>query len=105
METEAAKLAAVEARLRDAIRLIVKNRMASKEPLSWRVMFDIENEAISLLERDANLDVRYLNMMASPSAQRRLRPESAAASTDVADAYATHTALAMIQEAYHHQSH
>lgn len=99
MEIEVAKLAAAEARLREVIHTIVKRRTAHEERLSWRLMFEIEDEAISLLECDADLDMRYLNMMASPSAQRR------APSGDLsgpADVYAMHTALWMIQEAYYH---
>lgn len=102
MEPEIAKLAAAESRLRDVIRTIVKRRMARQESLSWRLMFEIEDEAMSLLERDGSLDVRYLNMMASPSAQRRPPPGEPAGSPEV---FAMHTALWMIQEAYHHQTH
>lgn len=99
MNAEVAKLAAAEARLREVIRTIVRRRTAHNEPLSWRLMFEIEDEAMSLLERDASLDIRYLNMMASPSAQRR-PPSEAPAGLD--DVYAMHTALWMIQEAYYH---
>lgn len=99
METEVAKLAAAESRLREVIRTIVKRRTSRREPLSWRVMFEIEDEAISMLEREAELDVRYLNMMASPSAQRHPATDEAGGLTDV---YAMHTALWMIQEAYYH---
>ncbi|HZW11588.1 MAG TPA: hypothetical protein VFF81_00160 [Noviherbaspirillum sp.] len=103
METEVAKLAAAEARLRDVIRLIVKRRIAHNESLNWRLMFDIEDEAISLLERDADLDVRYLNMMASPSAQRRPCLQPSEETDSLTEVYPMHTALWMIQEAYHHE--
>jgi len=99
MENEIAELAAAEARLKEVIHTIVQRRTAHAERLSWRLIFEIEEEAISLLERDADLDMRYLNMMASPSAQRH------APSGELpgrADLYAMHTALWMIQEAYCH---
>lgn len=98
MESEVSKLAAVESRLREVIRSIVKQRISRDTPLSWRLMFEIEDEAISSLLRDADVDVRYLNMMASPSAQRHPGTEK---SVDLTNIYAMHTALWMIQEAYY----
>lgn len=100
METEIAKLAAAESRLREVIRDIVKQRIAPGTPLSWRLMFEIEDEAISLLQRDPDLDVHYINLMASPSAQRH--SGTMAEPTGSSNVYAMHTALWMIQEAYHH---
>lgn len=99
METELEKLAAAESRLRQVIRDIVKRRTSSGAPLSWRLMFEIEDEAMSLVQSDPGLDMHYINMMASPSAQRRAGTEEPAGLSDV---YAMHTALWMIQEAYHH---
>lgn len=98
MESEVAKLAAAEHRLREVIRRVVKKRTSRDRPLNWRLMFEIEDEAISLLQKDAQVDVHYINMMASPSAQRRLGTEAPAGLTDI---HAMHTALWMIQEAYY----
>lgn len=70
MHAEMAKLAAVECRLRDVIRTIVQQRTSPGIPLSWRLMFEIEDEAITTLQRAPELDLHYLNMMAPPSAQR-----------------------------------
>lgn len=98
MNAEVAKLAAAESRLREVIHAIVKRRVSRDKRLSWRTMFEIEDEAISLLQQDAQLDVHYLNMMASPSAQRRPATDEPAGMSDL---YAMHTALWMIQEAYY----
>lgn len=98
MEAEFAKLAAAESRLREVIHAIVKRRVSRDKPLSWRTMFEIEDEAISLLQQDAQLDMHYLNMMASPSAQRRPATDEPAGINDL---YAMHTALWMIHEAYY----
>lgn len=100
MESEFEKLAAAESRLREVIRSIVERRAAREKPLSWRMMFEIEDEAISVLQDDKQLDMRYLNLMASPSAQRHPATEDTAGMSDV---YAMHTALWMIQEAYYRE--
>lgn len=99
MEAEAAKLAAAESRLREVIRAIVKQRTSFGTPLSWRLMFEIEDEAVSLLQCDSELDLHYINMMVSPSAQRHPGTDKP---PGLADLYAMHTALWMIQEAYYH---
>jgi len=99
MEAEIAKLEAVESRLRNVIHILVEHRKAHGVPLTWRVMFEIEDEALSMLEHEADLDMHYVNLMASPSAQRSQGREEPAGLTDL---YAMHTALWMIQEAYYH---
>lgn len=99
MEADISKLATAEGRLREVIRGIVKRRRANGAALSWRLMFEIEDEAIAMLENDPALDMRYVNMMASPTAQRRVTCEERAGLSDL---YAMHTALWMIQEAYYH---
>lgn len=97
MDAEIDKLAAAESRLREVIAEIVLRRTSHEVPLSWRLMFEIEDEALSLLQHDPELDLRYLDMMASPTAQRHAGTEEPAGLSDV---YAMHTALWMIQEAY-----
>ncbi|WP_420473468.1 hypothetical protein [Noviherbaspirillum sp. ST9] len=67
--------------------------------MNWRLMFEIEDEAVSRLQQDDALDLHYINIMVSPSAQRQPRTEKPA---ELADIYPTHTALRMIQEAHKH---
>lgn len=102
MDSELARLVETEARLRQAIRAIVKKRITREKPLSWRMMFEIEDEAIAMLLQDGDIDLRYINMMASPSAQRRPGIEQISGKTDL---YPTHTALWMIQEVYYREAY
>lgn len=97
MEPEVSKLAAAEHRLREEIRAIVKHRIPRGMRLNWRMMFEIEDEAVARLEEDSQLDLHYINIMVSPSAQRSPSTEKPA---ELADIYPTHTALRMIQEAH-----
>ena len=99
MESELAKFTAVESRLREVIRGVVNRRAARGTPLSWRLMFEIEDEAMRLLGNDSELDASYIRMMAVPSAPLHQRTEEPVGLQDV---YAMHTALWMIQEAYYH---
>ena len=101
MQPEVSKLAATENRLREEIRSIVRRRIPAGMRMSWRMMFEIEDEAVTRLEEDDNLDLHYVNIMVSPSAQRCPSTEKPA---ELADVYPTHTALRMIQEA-HLQEH
>ncbi|HYD96157.1 MAG TPA: hypothetical protein VEC01_12590 [Noviherbaspirillum sp.] len=79
----------------------MKRRTTAEMRLSWRLMFEIEDEAVTRLEHEG-LDMRYINLMVSPSAQR---PVLDAACLARADVYPTYTALRMIQQAYHHSEH
>jgi len=97
MQPEVSKLAAAETRLREEILTIVRRRVPRGTRLSWRMMFEIEDEAVSKLQQDDELDIHYINMMVSPSAQRFPRTEKPAA---LAEVYPTHTALRMIQQAH-----
>ncbi|HEY0844884.1 MAG TPA: hypothetical protein VGE12_05925 [Noviherbaspirillum sp.] len=101
MNSEMAKLAVAESRLREVIRAIVKRRTSPQKSLNWRMMFEIEEEALSVLQQDAELDLRYVNLMASPSAQRLSGTTGTAEMED--DLYPMHTALWMIQEAYYRE--
>lgn len=97
MEPEVSKLAAAEYRLREEIRSIVRNRIPRGMRLNWRIMFEIEDEAVARLQEDSQLDLHYVNIMVSPSAQRfptTVKP------AELDDIYPTHTALRMIQEAH-----
>jgi hypothetical protein len=97
MQPEVSKLAAAESRLRDEIRRLVRHRVPRDSRLSWRLMFEIEDEAVACLQQDDNLDMHYVNIMVSPSAQRVPRTEKPA---ELEDVYPTRTALRMIQEAH-----
>lgn len=97
MDAEVKCLEAVESRLRSEILAIVTRYKTHGKPLTWRAMFDIEDEAISLLESEPGLDLRYINLMASPSAQR----PRAGGEPGRSELHAMHTVLWMIQEAYY----
>ena len=97
MRSDSTKLAKTECRLREVIRSLVRSRASHEMRLSWRLMFEIEDEAVSTLQHEDGLDMHYLNLMVSPSAQRLLETEKPAPQAEV---YPTHTALRMIQEAY-----
>ena len=97
MQPEVSRLAATENRLREEIHTIVKRRVPRGTRLSWRMMFEIEDEAVERLEQEDDWDMHYINMMVSPSAQRLPATEKPA---DLAEVYPTRTALRMIQEAH-----
>lgn len=100
MEPKVSKLAAAERRLREEIRLIVRQRIPHGMPLNWRLMFEIEDEAVARLQEDDGLDLHYINILVSPSAQR---PPTTEKPAELADVFPTHTALRMIQEAHLHK--
>lgn len=97
MEPEVSKLAVTERRLREEIRSIVRYRVPRGMRLNWRLMFEIEDEAVARLQQDDALDLHYINIMVSPSAQRAPMTEKPA---ELVDVYPTQTALRMIQEAH-----
>ena len=97
MQPEVSKLAAAENRLREEILTIMKRRVPRGTRLNWRMMFEIEDEAVSRLQQEEDLDMHYINIMVSPSAQCSPRTEKPA---ELAEVYPTCTALRMIQEAH-----
>lgn len=99
MDTDIAKLDTVEARLREVIRRIVRRHATSGKPLSWSLMFDIEEEALAQLGVDPELDVRLVRMMVAPPDASARRPDGP---VNMAHIDAMRTALWMIQEAYYH---
>ncbi|WP_420473926.1 hypothetical protein [Noviherbaspirillum sp. ST9] len=99
MDTDIAKLDAVEARLREVIKRIVRRHAASGRALSWSLMFDIEEEALALLNADPALDARFVRMMIAPPTAAA-RP--AEGPVDMMHVDAMRTVLWMIQEAYYH---
>lgn len=98
MEAELAKLTAVESRLREVIRAIVQRRASRGTPLSWRLMFEIEDEAMRVLGCDTELDASYIRMVAAPPAASDRRTDEP---VSLGNLNAMHTALWMIQEAYY----
>jgi len=101
MLAEVSELVLAERRLREEIDAIVKRRAPNEMRLSWRLMFEIEDEAVTRLENEG-LDMHYVNLMVSPSAQRPVRPKDYRSRAEV---YPTRTALRMIQEAYQQAAH
>lgn len=99
MEADIAKLDAVETRLREVIRSIVRRHVAGGKALSWPLMFEIEEEALRLLHADPALDARYIRLMAAPP-----RPPQPKGDGPVGmhEFNAMRTTLWMIQEAYYH---
>jgi hypothetical protein len=98
MEAAFTRLDEVESRLRSVISLIVKRHIERGESLSWRLLFDIEDEAVALLERDADLDRTSIRMLTgTPPAPRDCRTEQL---VRLAELHAMHTVLWMILEAY-----
>ena len=99
MDAEIARLVAVESRLREVIRNIVRRHASAGKTLSWALMFDIEEEALAQLGADPELDARFVRMMAAPPVVRDRRIDAPAGMEDI---NAMRTTLWMIQEAYYH---
>ena len=99
MDADMAKFAAVETRLRELIRGIVKRRTSPGVPLSWQLMFEIEDEAMAQLRGDASLDQAYIRLVAAPVEEEHRQTDGAVGLNDL---HAIHTTLWMIQEAYYH---
>ena len=100
MQAALPKLEAVESRLRTLILAIVQRRASCGETLSWRLMFEIEDEAMELLRRDADLDPDCIRLLCAPPAPSERRSNDPVGMRDL---NAMHTVLWMIQEAYYHR--
>lgn len=99
MDTDFAKLDAVEARLREVIRRIVRRHAEDGRALSWSLMFDIEEEALAQVGADPGLDARFVRIMIAIPAASARRPDGP---VDMRQVEAMRTVLWMIQEAYYH---
>lgn len=99
MESEIARLEAVEARLREVIGSIVRRHTSLGRTLSWSLMFDIEEEALAQLGADHRLDARFVRMMVASPGPCVRRPDGP---VNMAHIDGMRTALWMIQEAYYH---
>jgi len=62
---EAYKLHAAEARLALAVDAIVEKYRTEGRPLTWRLVHEIEKEALKTLERAGDLDRNYVRMLRS----------------------------------------
>jgi hypothetical protein len=102
MAMEMKMLDAVESQLRATILAIVKRRQPQCPQLTWRAMFEIEEEAMSLLHQECRLREDYLAMMGAPAAtDQHARNDEPVTLNDLSR---MHTTLWMIQEAYYHGS-
>ena len=100
MNPDIEKLVAVEVRLREVVRRIVRRHALTGRSLSWALMFDIEEEALAVLAADTSLDARFVMMMAAPPPPRTPCRRDAPVGMDGINAM--RTTLWMIQEAYYH---
>ena len=62
---EGHKLQAVRARLALQVNTITERHRTSGRTLTWRLIHEIEKEALQALEQAGDLDVRYIRMMRS----------------------------------------
>ncbi|HEV7617558.1 MAG TPA: hypothetical protein VGO51_05580 [Burkholderiaceae bacterium] len=62
---EGYKIHAVKERLALAVNSIVERHRTAGQVLTWRLVHEIENEALKTLERAGDLEVKYIRMMRS----------------------------------------
>jgi hypothetical protein len=62
---EGHKLIAVKERLALAVNEIVERHRTAGQVLTWRLVHEIEKEALKKLERAGDLDVKYIRMVRS----------------------------------------
>ncbi|HYC42018.1 DUF2471 family protein [Noviherbaspirillum sp. ST9] len=62
---EVHKLHAAEARLALAVDAIVERHRTEGRPLTWRLVHEIEKEALKTLEQAGDLDRKYVRMLKS----------------------------------------
>lgn len=62
---EGHKLHAVQARLALAVNAIVERHRTAGKVLTWRLVHEIEKEALKELEQAGDLDVKYIRMIRS----------------------------------------
>jgi hypothetical protein len=99
MNPDIEKLVAVEVRLREVVRCIVRRHTSAGSALSWALMFDIEEEALAVLAADTSLDARFVAMMAAPPRGSPCRTDRLVGMDGI---NAMRMTLWMIQEAYYH---
>jgi hypothetical protein len=95
---EAHKLIAVKERLALAVNEIVDRHRTEGHVLTWRLVHEIEKEAIQRLERAGDLDVKYIRMVRSSRWGYVPRVNQPA---DLENHKELPVALTIIQHAYH----
>jgi hypothetical protein len=92
------KLHAVKERLALAVNSIVERHRTAGEVLTWKLIHQIENEALAMLERARDLDEEYIEMVRS--SQWGYVPDvDEPADLDASEELPV--ALTLIQQAYH----
>jgi hypothetical protein len=91
-------LVAVKERLALAVNAIVERHRTAGEVLTWRLVHQIEKEALETLERAGDLDVKYIRMVRSSRWGYVPRINQPA---DLEGHEELPVALTMIQNAYH----
>ena len=89
---------AVRQRLSMAVTQIVERHRTAGRVLTWRLVHDIEKEAIATLQRAGDLDVRYIRMMRSSRWGYVPRVDQPA---DLDAQEELPAVVSMIQDAYH----
>lgn len=95
---EGYKLHAVKERLTLAVNSIVDRYRTAGQILTWRLIHDIENEAIKTLEQAGDLDIKYIRMMRSSRWGYIPKVDEPA---DLKEYETLPVALTIIQNAYH----
>lgn len=95
---EGHKLNAVTARLALAVNAIVERHRTAGRPLTWRLVHEIEKEALKTLEQAGDLDVEYIRMVRSSRWGYVPRANQPA---DLQNHESLPVALKMIRKAYH----
>jgi hypothetical protein len=94
---EGYKFQAVKQRLHLAVNSIVERHRTAGRVLTWKLVHEIEKEAIRTLEQAGDLDVKYIRMMRSSRWGYVPRVDEPA---DLKGHEALPVALYMIQDAY-----
>lgn len=94
---EAYKLHAARARLALAVDVIAERYRTAGRPLTWRLVHEIEKEALQTLEQAGDLDKQYIRMLRSSRWGYVPRVNQPA---DLKNCEALPVAVSMIREAY-----
>jgi hypothetical protein len=95
---EGYKFNAVKERLSLAVNAIVERHRTAGQVLTWRLIHEIEREALKTLEQAGDLDREYIRMVRSSRWGSVPRVDEPA---DLKSHKALPVALTMIQDAYH----
>lgn len=95
---EGHKLDAVQVRLAFAVDKIVERHRTAGRVLTWRLVHEIENEALAALKRAGDLDAKYIRMVRSSRWGYVPKVDMPA---DLASYNVLPVALILIRKAYH----